>query len=224
MNSSDYRMRDKAIDLAKGIAILLVYLGHSILYYPIQMSSMYGWCKVLCNMISSFNMPLFFIISGFLFCCSKKSNLEVLKGKVYRLFIPYLFAMLIVDGIKIFAPKSLSYNKIYDLAGGVKSILLFGGDRWFTYVLFLMFLLVLLFRKSLSKNIVYYSFLIALPIICYLNFLPTVFLLNKVFYYFFFFLIGYLLNANYAGIKEFSKKYSLFIYMLFIFTNILVAP
>ena len=86
-------MRDRSLDLGKGLAILFVYLGHSILYHPIQMASMYPWCHTLSTIIYSFNMPMFFLISGYLFSKTKKSTIELYKGKTLRILIPYLFAM-----------------------------------------------------------------------------------------------------------------------------------
>lgn len=40
-------IRDRSLDLGKGLAILIVYLGHSILYHPIQMVKLYPLCDVL---------------------------------------------------------------------------------------------------------------------------------------------------------------------------------
>ena len=74
--------RDLFIDYAKGIAIFLVYIGHSILYYPPGLFEGCTWAIYLRTMISSCNMPLFFFISGLLFAYSKKSNLQVVKDKV----------------------------------------------------------------------------------------------------------------------------------------------
>jgi len=34
-------IRDRSLDLGKGLAILFVYLGHSVLYHPIQMIRLY---------------------------------------------------------------------------------------------------------------------------------------------------------------------------------------
>ena len=90
------KQRDLSIDYAKGLAILLVYMGHSILYYPPGIFVDCSWSKVLSGMIVSCNMPLFFFISGLLFAFSKKSNLQVVKDKAKRLLIPYLFTMAIV--------------------------------------------------------------------------------------------------------------------------------
>lgn len=106
--------RNISIDVNKGLAILLVYLGHSLLYYPISLSSMYDWCAVLDKCITSFNMPLFFMISGFLFWGTKRDSLEIISNKFKRLMIPYLCVMGIILECKLFLPASLSYHKMDD--------------------------------------------------------------------------------------------------------------
>lgn len=107
--------RDSSLDLGKGLAILFVYLGHSILYHPIDMEGMYPWCHTLAMFILSFNMPMFFIISGYLFSKTRKSTAELYKGKTMRILIPYLFTMLILVCVKLVLPASMSYNSA---AGG----------------------------------------------------------------------------------------------------------
>lgn len=102
-------MRDRSLDLGKGLAILFVYLGHSILYHPIQMVSI-PWCHVLERFIVSFNMPMFFIISGFLFSKTRKNTAELYKGKTMRILVPYFFTMLILVSVKLVLPASMSYN------------------------------------------------------------------------------------------------------------------
>lgn len=103
-------MRDRSLDLGKGLAILFVYLGHSILYHPIDMGGMYPWCHTLALFIISFNMPMFFIISGYLFSKAKKSTKELYKGKTMRILVPYIFTMFILVCVKLVLPVSLSYN------------------------------------------------------------------------------------------------------------------
>lgn len=109
--------RDRSLDLGKGLAILFVYLGHSILYHPISMSSI-PWCHVLDRFIVSFNMPMFFIISGYLFSKSRKSTAELYKGKTMRILVPYLTTMAIIIGMKLVLPASMSYNPA--VGGGYK--------------------------------------------------------------------------------------------------------
>lgn len=111
-------MRDRSLDLGKGLAILFVYLGHSVLYHPIQMGSI-PWCHHLDLFIVSFNMPMFFIISGYLFSMTRKSTAELYKGKTMRILVPYLFTMLILVCVKLVLPASMSYNSA---VGGVLSL------------------------------------------------------------------------------------------------------
>lgn len=105
------KQRNIALDINKGLAILFVYLGHSLLYYPISLPEQYGWCAVLERCISSFNMPLFFIISGFLFWKPVKNAGQIVWSKFKRLMIPYFSVMGVIMVSKIFLPASLSYHK-----------------------------------------------------------------------------------------------------------------
>ena len=103
-------MRDRSLDLGKGLAILFVYLGHSILYHPIQMRHLYPWCNTLMDFIESFNMPMFFLISGYLFSKTRKRAGDLYLGKTQRILLPYIFTMTILVGVKLFLPASMSYN------------------------------------------------------------------------------------------------------------------
>lgn len=69
------------IDITKGFAIILMVFGHSSI--P----------KSISNYIWSFHMPLFFIISGFLYNASKyKSPLSLIKKKIlYTYYTLYFF-------------------------------------------------------------------------------------------------------------------------------------
>lgn len=220
-------MRDRSIDLSKGLAILFVYLGHSILYHPIPMQSMYGWCHWLAKFITSFNMPMFFIISGYLFSKSEKSTAELYKGKTMRILIPYLFTMLILVCVKLVLPPSLSYNSA--VGGGYKSLIInalcYGGDRWFVYTLFIIFLLLIPIRTWLKKKWLS-GVLIAISIgICSFVKLPTLLALDKVFYNVVFFIAGYMLGDCFPIIKNWSLKYWYFIYIVFVIANmIFVRP
>ena len=65
-------------DIAKGIGIILVVIGHQNIPHSVT------------NWIFSFHMPLFFILSGFFFS-SKKKFYEIFKRRVKSLIIPYVF-------------------------------------------------------------------------------------------------------------------------------------
>lgn len=76
------KKRDISIDIAKGIAILLVIVGHS------------QGPAILNSFIYSFHMPLFFIVSGYFY--RSKGVSESLKNDLKRLVVPYLFASLCI--------------------------------------------------------------------------------------------------------------------------------
>lgn len=71
------KMREKYFDIAKGIAILTVIMGHAI-----------SECLVK-RWIFSFHMPIFFLISGYFF--HKKDMKIYTKTKAKQLLVPYIF-------------------------------------------------------------------------------------------------------------------------------------
>ena len=81
MASVDMGARNQVLDIAKGIGIILVFLGHSL------------WKGGLAfGTIFNFHMPLFFFISGMLFKPWKyASSLELFKHVVVAFLIPYIF-------------------------------------------------------------------------------------------------------------------------------------
>lgn len=214
-------MRDKSIDLGNGIAILCVYLAHSMIYYPIHMCGMYHWCYVLDRILTSFNMPMFFIISGYLFSKTNKSTGELYRGKTLRILIPYLFTMTIIIGMKLVLPTEISYNKSVEggLSSMISNALLYGGDRWFVYILYLIFLFLIPVRKWLKNKFVAIGLMIVLVVICFLGFLPKIFALDRVARFMFFFVAGYTLSEWYPKFKSWALNYWWVVYMVVILTN-----
>lgn len=71
--------RDNTLDIVKGLGIILVVIGHA------------GCPQVLCDIISSFHMPLFFIASGFFFRDLYLDEKKVfLMKKIKGIYLPYL--------------------------------------------------------------------------------------------------------------------------------------
>lgn len=66
------------IDISKGIAIILMVIGHSSLPEPIN------------RFIWTFHMPLFFIASGYVTCWGEKSIWQFNKGRLKTLALPFL--------------------------------------------------------------------------------------------------------------------------------------
>lgn len=214
-------MRDRSLDLAKGLAILFVYLGHSILYHPIQMVTI-PWCHMMERFIVSFNMPMFFIISGYLFSKSQKSAAELYKGKTLRILVPYLFTMLILVCVKLVLPTSMSYNSA--AVGGIKTLvinaLFYGGDRWFVYTLYIIFLLLIPVRGFLKNKWLDVGLMAVLIGVYFLDFLPAIFAFKKVFHFMVFFIAGYAMNEYYPNIKQWILKFWWIIYVVFIVAHV----
>lgn len=91
--------RDKTVDIAKGIAILLVIVGHQ------------GDIGTVSHFIYSFHMPLFFIIGGYFF--NEKGIMSEIKTSFSRLVCPYLLACTIyLCWYVIFGIKYHSINMV----------------------------------------------------------------------------------------------------------------
>lgn len=81
MKISDYLLsnRDKSVDIAKGIGIILVVWGHT-----------FGCCPVM-KEIDFFHMPLFFFVAGFFLpeYISDKKTIPVQESKnlIYSIFV-----------------------------------------------------------------------------------------------------------------------------------------
>ena len=143
--------RDPSVDALRGLAIVLVVLGHSILDTgavlngaPPMVNMGPFWVplstalSVPLNLLYAFHMPLFAFISGLVLWQPSKSSLGVqIKGRVRGLLVPYLAWFLVLYAID-WTPHP---------PGGVSSALLgalLGRDGlWYLYALFVCTVVVL---------------------------------------------------------------------------------
>lgn len=80
----DSLIRKKEIDIAKGIGIIAVVYGHTV-------SSLHTYIYI-------FHMPLFFIISGFLYASKEKEPLvPYMKKKIHSLLISYIILLVMTN-------------------------------------------------------------------------------------------------------------------------------
>lgn len=91
MNKDTDGKRIEYLDTARGILIILVVLGHTLLFSGGAITEPYSY---LMKAIYSFHMMAFFLISSFLFNKDKWCESTIIsfcKNRALRLMVPYLF-------------------------------------------------------------------------------------------------------------------------------------
>lgn len=107
--------RIKYIDIAKGIGILLVIIGHS---FPESFIQRLCYC---------FHMPLFFFISGLCYNHLKYDFRKLLRVRTRQLLIPLVLFSVILYVLRFVVLQTTYFN----------SGLIFPDATWFLFVLFL---------------------------------------------------------------------------------------
>ena len=196
------------LNLLKGLAIILVIIGHS---FPDTITGVSNPINLfIFAFIYLFHMPLFFFISGILlYKKEKKLNnykeriLEV-KNKFLRLMIPYFFFSIITLILKIsfssYASNKFDFSDAYKVLFGVSS----NGGLWFLYILFVVNIVVLLIPSN--KNIKYYLLLIISFIIVYLLRNTNSITIYRIIYHLPYFLLGIITSIKYEEFKNNTNK------------------
>lgn len=140
------------IDVAKAIGIILVVIGHALTPKT-----------YIHRIIYQFHMPLFFMISGYLFNESKINKLTFLK-KVKSLYVPYISVNLIA--IILLSFNTLNIKKIILVLLMVEKHDIFGAT-WFLaslfYISIMMYIIYsILISLKLEKNNYIYIIIIIL--------------------------------------------------------------
>lgn len=193
------------IDIVKGIAILLVILGHSICQFPYDLNDSF---PKLAYIARSFEMPLFFMASGFLFSYNSSTK-DFFSKKAKRIIIPFFtFATLTVTLRIVFS--SITRSGELDIVDGVVKILT-GQFYWFLYTLTLFMIIAHYIRNA------YILVCIALAsIILYLNTNVEnvlVFTMGRFFYNIPFFILGLFIRQHYHKLKP-KNEYTCWICFL----------
>ncbi len=146
------RKRDAYLDIIKGIAIIAVVFGHCIqfgsgsnfqndrVFYDNVFRFIYSW-----------HMPLFMLVSGYLFSFSVRRHdwLDLIASRFKQLAIPMLsWALLIAMILRSFGGGDGPF--VHDV---IKHFL---NDIWFLWAIFYNSLLVLAVRKLFADNIFVY--------------------------------------------------------------------
>ena len=184
--------RIEEIDILKGFAILLVVLVHSFILFPVNLLRV-PWCLTLFKWLGAVPMPLFFLISGY--CFSYRGNYrEYLGKKAARLVIPY-----VVFGFADVVPRVLFtslVNRPASVAECLWRMAFRGGELWFLYVLFEIFLIFPLLYPLLRRPLAAVCLLLCTGALHFLPGLPETFLINRLCRYLMYFMAGFLLRQH----------------------------
>lgn len=146
--------RSEYLDIAKGLGIVLVVLGHSIPDATTAAGISSPVLRTVSNLIYSFHMPLFFFIAGYLM---NKEKLQALPKLAFfwkrcsRLLVPYFFVGLCYLPMKLlfasFANKPYDINNLWKIFLGVNP----DGELWFLYALWGLSVIAILLNYTSTR-------------------------------------------------------------------------
>lgn len=191
----------KEIDILKGIAIILVVLGHIELLYALDTYTQ------LRNFIYTFHMPLFMAISGYLYGKHHNTSINYLsfvKKKAKRLLLPYISIMGVYYIVKYLSEFTIGVNTPIEINTLLYTLFInpFGGFvsfLWYVYVLFLIYLIVPFFKRL--------QLLLAISIVIYFIPFPSLFCLNMLSKHMVFFVLGLFLYKYLSQGKNLDVRY-----------------
>ena len=150
MKTKNKLSRLNYLDVAKGLAIILVLIGH----YPKTDSGIVTW-------LSSFHMPLFFLITGMLIKYTKEPErkmAELMRKKARMILLPYVtFSAIVIMLRSAYGFYKTAEFSQTDLMEDVMQTVTFSGISvlWFLPVLFFAQLLFIYVIKFWGRNITY---------------------------------------------------------------------
>lgn len=200
-------------------AMLLVVVGHAFVGLPGQGPA---WENALFHFAYSFHMPLFMLVSGWLFYITRLkindlngwgynwSYGKIVKDKALRLLLPGLVFSVIAFLVKVAFPSEMS-RQVGLSANEVFHSFLYPNDNpfrelWFIVTLFWFFLLTPIWRLLLSKR---WLSLLAIVVLTLLHFnhpSTDLFCIWRVFVFAIWFYLGLLISKEELVDKWFAKK------------------
>lgn len=212
----------EAIDILKGITIILVVMGHAlqgiVSSQHLTINTEYNSIFILKQVIYGFHMPLFFIIAGlFINYWVKRNFKEAMLQKIFRLIIPY-FIWSAITAVAMQFASNYTNNGL-----GIKDFLLSPiipfSQYWFLYVLFFIHVIyyILINIKLFNGKL----FFLVLSIILYFfnPLIVNMWIFNDLCKYMIFFAIGsYILD--FINLKQFKCTTILLPIICFLLINI----
>lgn len=193
------------IDFAKGITIFLVVFGHinSGLLNSGKFQAYDNILSLIYDFVGTLRMPLFFMVSGFLYYTKLNSNLTDLKKSILKKFIALGIPYLIFSVLTWIVKFTMGGNVRVEVE--LKDLLLIPivpiEHFWFLYVLLIIFVLTELFDYYFKNNYIVLSIIFAIAIVRW-NFHSGFYLLDKSMSMMIFFYMGKMLRQNINVLKN----------------------
>lgn len=188
--------RNDVLDIVKGVAAILVVWGHAIQYF--STGGIDFWESSVFRIIYSFHMPLFMLVSGYVFywTCSRKNRTTVILGRVRGIGIPMLVWGTIIGFIR--SQMHFSIGRWVNEVIGI----------WFLYAVLLASIIVVIINKIAGGG-TYTAVHYAMMLIAALAILLLPGHTNVLFVYPYF-VVGYALNEQ----KLFKESKTNLLYIL----------
>lgn len=199
------KQRDQFLDIIRGIAIILMVFGHCFQYGNgtelIKTGDFFNY-KIF-QIIYSFHLPLFMLLSGYLFSYTVvryQDNMEFIKNRAQRLILPII-------GWQTFHYLAKAVSMLVNQEGFGLSFIRQYVHSWFTDIWFLWAIaygsvIIYIVRKYLKDSYIIYLLGWIITFITPDN-LPSLHLYK---YMYPFFISGYLFGKNKDKIKEIITK------------------
>lgn len=195
--------------LLQAWAMLWVVIGHAPLTEPtdnVEFDTIaYTLSNWLFSFAYSFHMPLFIMISGYLFYRTRIARnwnyVEMIKEKWLRLGIPYITFITAAIIVKICLP---GVNRAVDISpiGLISNYLNpFNGalqEMWFVATIFIYFTIYPIYPLILKSNVTLLFSIIIAILLHYIptDLLPEIFAINRAAHFFIYFLIGITISCR----------------------------
>lgn len=198
----DKKQRNLYLDLMKGISIFLVLLGHSIQYGSkiSYVGSRLFFDNPVFKLIYSFHMPLFALLSGYLFfyTIKKRTLKELVLNRVKTLVLPIVCWGTIDFAVRIFTGQLNGSGIIWWVK---RYVLTLFGTLWFLWAILLCSALVAVIHYFFKDN---KGVLLLLMITFFLT--PDKFNLGYMKFLYPFFIAGYIWNLQNVKVSNKIQK------------------
>lgn len=194
----------KEINIVKGVAMLMVIMGHSFCQYPIDLSSTTP--EVMQNIIRFAQMPVFFLASGFLYNRFEPFNSFISK-KSKRIILPFIVFSLISIALRIVAAPFSHSGRVPVAELFVD--LLCGKIYWFLYAL----MIIMVVCRLVSQKTKYLAFVAILSLFVYVGVwhADVELIVKRIAYYLLFFILGILLRTHYSHIYYAISRFAIWL-------------